>query len=113
MAESTTTAKTTGDEGPTSLDSPVRVKDLQSPATNPNIPRAMFNDVVSGAANADPDAYISVTDATHIPGEGLKEKSVKAKAIQMNTGFDANGVPGNAGDWLVNVAGHWFVAKDI
>lgn len=117
MAESTTpkAAATTGTdpEGPQTIDDVVRVKDLQSSATNPNFPRSMFNDTVSGAALGDSDAYISVTDATHIPGENFKEKSIKAKAIQMNTGFDANGTPGNSGDWLVYAGGHWFVAKDI
>lgn len=114
MAESKATEATGTDPGgPKTIDDVVRVKDLQSAATNPNFPRSMFLDPTTGAANVDADAYISVTDATSIPGENFKEKSIKAKAIQMNTGFDANGVPGNSGDWLVYAGGHWFVAKDI
>lgn len=117
MADSTTSKTTaatgTDPEGPQTIDDVVRVKDLQSSATNPNFPRSMFNTSVAGEALADADAYISVTDATHIPGKDFKEKSIKAHAIQMNTGFDANGVPGNSGDWLVYAGGHWFVAKDI
>lgn len=100
-------------EGPQTIHDPVRVKDLASPATNPNFPRSMFLDPVNAAAVVDADTYISVSDATVIPGEGFKSKSINAKAIQMNTGFDANGVPGNSGDWLVYAGGHWFVAKDI
>lgn len=111
MADSTPTKA--ADKTPQSLDDPIRVRDLASPATNPNLPRAMFNDVVSGAADVDVDGYISVTDSTHIPGKNFKSKSISAQAVQMNTGFDANGVPGNAGDWLVYAGGHWFVAKDI
>lgn len=107
---STTSTKATKDESITSVDDVVRVRDLTSPHTNPNIPRSIFTDTL-GAAVADADAYISVTDATHQPGDSFKEKSIKAKAIQMNTGFDANGQPGNAGDWLVYAGGHWFVAK--
>lgn len=65
------------------------------------------------AVDVDPDAYVSVIDSQHRPGKGFKDKSVKVQAIQMNTGFDANGQPGNAGDWLVNTNGNWSVAKDI
>lgn len=109
----TVTGKTAPDDKPLkSLDDVVRVRDLTSGATNPNIPRSVFLDTTAGAANVDADSYISVNDATDIPGENFKEKSIKGKAIRMNTGFDANGVPGNAGDWLVHAGGHWFVAKD-
>src|ERR1044071_7431495 len=100
MADAKTTTTSSGDNAPQSLDDPIRVRDLPSPATNPNLPRSMFNDTVSGAAHVDAANYVSVTDATHIPGDGFKEKSIKAQAIQMNTGFDANGQTGNAGDWL-------------
>lgn len=100
------------DEPVSSLDQAVRVKDLTSPETNPNIPRSLFATAV-GSADADADQYISVTDANHQPGKGFSEKSIKAKAIQMNAGFDANGVPGNAGDWLVYASGHWFIAKEV
>lgn len=115
MAESTTTTpKATGTDpgGPQTMDDVIRVKDLQSGATNPNLPRSLFLSPATGAADVDADAYISVSDSTHVPGKNFKEKSVKAQAIRMNTGFDANGVPGNAGDWLVYAGGHWFVAKD-
>ena len=98
---------------PDSRDFSVRVKDLTSPETNPNFPRSIFLTPSVGSANADASTYVSVTDATDVPGKGFKEKSLKAQAIQMNTGFDANGVPGNSGDWLVYVNGHWFVARDI
>lgn len=96
-----------------SKDFSVRVKDLTSPETNPNFPRSIFLTQTAGVTDSDGTGYVSVTDATNIPGKGFKEKSVKAQAIQMNTGFDANGVPGNAGDWLVYANGHWFVAKDV
>jgi len=112
MAESKTAASA-GPDVPDSKDFSVRVKDLASPETNPNFPRSIFLTPTAGAAHVDADNYVSVTDATNVPGDGFKEKSVKAQAIQMNTGFDANGVPGNAGDWLVYVNGHWFVARDI
>ena len=115
MADSTTsTSKSTtasADLPPQSLDDPVRIRDLASPITNPNIPRSLFAEPV-GAAIADADQYLSVTDGVHQPGDGFKEKSIKAKAIQMNTGFDANGQAGNSGDWLVYAGGHWFVARD-
>jgi hypothetical protein len=111
MAE-TTKASGTDKEGPQSIDDVVRVKDLQSSATNPNFPRSMFAQETAGSTLADADSYVSVTDAANIPGEGFKAKSISGKAIQMNTGFDANGVPGNAGDWLVYAGGHWFVARD-
>jgi hypothetical protein len=110
MAEST---KSAASEVADSKEFSVRVKDLASPETNPNFPRSIFATPMGGAANADADTYVSVTDGTHVPGSGFKEKSVKAQAIQMNTGFDANGVPGNSGDWLVHVNGHWFVTRDI
>ncbi len=112
MADSTSTSTTAStDLPPQSLDDPVRIRDLQSPITNPNIPRSLFAEPV-GMAVADADRYTSVVDGVHQPGEGFKSKSIKAVAIQMNTGFDANGQAGNSGDWLVYAGGHWFVAKD-
>lgn len=114
MADSTTTTSTkatSSDGAPISLDDPVRIRDLASPQTNPNIPRSLFTDTL-GAAEANADSYVSVNDATHQPGDSFKSKSISAKAVQMNTGFDANGQAGNAGDWLVYAGGHWFVAKD-
>lgn len=106
------TAKTPAkDEEISSLDQAVRVRDLSSPITNPNIPRSVFREPLG---SVDEEAgYISVTDGTHQPSKGFKEKSVKAQAIQMEVAFDANGNPGSPGDWLVNVNGHWFVAKDL
>jgi len=112
MAEPTTKAAA-ADQPLQSLDDVVRVRDLQSGATNPNIPRSVFATPTAGSADADPDGYLSVTDANNIPGKGFKSKSITAQAIQMNTGFDANGQPGNSGDWLVYAGGHWFVAKDL
>lgn len=109
MAETKTADKS---EDISSIDDVVRVKDLASSVTNPNIPRSIFKEAL-GAQVGDSDTYISVNDSTHQPGEGFKEKSIKAQVIQMNTGFDANGVPGNSGDWLVCIDGHWFIAKNI
>lgn len=111
MADSATT-KAASAEVITSVDDVVRVKDLASPHTNPNIPRSIFAPALSAAA-ADADSYISVRDGFDQPGEGFKAKSLSGKAIQMNTGFDANGQTGNAGDWLVYAGGHWFVAKEV
>jgi hypothetical protein len=111
MAEAKAAA-TASDPVPKSLDDPITVRFLTDAASNPNLPRSLFASPVSGKATADADSYISVTDSTHIPDDNFKAKSISAKAVQMNTGFDANGVPGNAGDWLVYAGGHWFVARD-
>jgi len=60
----------------------------------------------------DPDAAVSVSDGD-LPAENMKAKSLDAMVLQMNMGFDANGVQGNAGDWLVCIGTHWYVAKDL
>lgn len=103
----------TKDEPISSIDDAVRVKDLSSPITNPNIPRSVFREPLGAAVGDADEGYLSVTDGTFAPGSGFKEKSIKAQAVQMKTSFDANGQSGNAGDWLVNVDGHWFIAKNI
>jgi hypothetical protein len=108
--DSTTTAP--ADQPAQSLDDAVRVRDLASPHTNPNIPRSLFATPLSAAA-ASPDSYVSVTDGVDQPGDGFKSKSISGQAIQMSTGFDANGQAGNSGDWLVYAGGHWFVARDL
>lgn len=113
MADSTTTSKAApADETISSVDDVVRVKDLTSPHTNPNLPRSIFAGTLA-AASADANNYVSVSDGVHQPGEGFKAKSISGQAIQMSTGFDANGQTGNSGDWLVYAGGHWFVARDL
>lgn len=113
MAETAGTKTASKDEAISSVDDLVRVRDLSSPITNPNIPRSVFREALAAADGDAEEGYLSVTDNSHEPGAGFKDKAVKGSAVQMKHAFDANGQSGSAGDWLVNVGGHWFVAKDL
>lgn len=112
MADTTTT-KTGGAEEISSIDAVVRVKDLTDAHTNPNIPRSVFDAQLNGV-DPDPDKYTSVTSLSATPsGKNWQDKTVKVKAVQMNAPFDADGETGNSGDWLVHMAGKFYVMKNL
>lgn len=94
-----------------SIESSVLVKDLTDAQTNPNVPRSVFATELPDATIND-DGYTSVVDGQSKPGKGWSSKSISAKARKMKGPFDANGVSGNDGDWLVYWNGHYHVVKE-
>jgi hypothetical protein len=72
----------------------------------------MAKKAVETSAAIDPDMPVSVSDGD-LPAENMKAKSLDAMVLQMNMGFDVNGNPGNAGDWLVCIGDHWYIAQDL
>lgn len=65
------------------------------------------------AVDVDPAIPTSVSDRFDQPGKGFTTKTVTVKMIQMSNGFDANGIPGNTGDWLVWYNGHWHIFQEV
>lgn len=109
MAEKRRMAETA--DGPVQSDADlIRVKDLTSPDTNPNIPRGVLDDRNMSDFNAeDTNGHFAVSNRFHGAGKGFKSKSVTVKYATFDHGFDANDVTGNPGDVLVNVFGQWIV----
>lgn len=69
-------------------------------------------------SEADPNAVVpgiaySFTNGDAPPANAIK-KSISVQAIQMNMGFDCNGMSGNAGDWAVFLpSGACMVMSDL
>lgn len=94
----------------TSIDDVVHVRDLTDAHQNPNIPRSVFVDTLSDAVVEDED-YVSYVSGQSKPGKDFTSKSISLPARQMKHAFDADGVSGNAGDYLVYFNRTWHVVR--